>query len=49
MRRFRIRIDGPAKSTQLSLLKKWLESEGYVVYFSEWNFAPLVHDVIQRG
>jgi hypothetical protein len=28
-------IDGSGKSTQLLLLKKWLESEGYVVYFSE--------------
>ena len=42
-------IDGSGKSTQLSLLKKWLESEGYVVYFSEWNSSPLVHDVTKRG
>jgi dTMP kinase len=33
-------IDGSGKSTQLSLLKKWLESEGQVVYFSEWNSSP---------
>lgn len=42
-------IDGSGKSTQLLLLKKWLESEGYVVYFSEWNSSPLVHDVTKRG
>jgi dTMP kinase len=42
-------IDGSGKSTQLMLLQKWLESEGYVVYFSEWNSSPLVHDVTKRG
>src|SRR5687767_16025510 len=42
-------IDGSGKSTQLSLLQKWLEAEGYVVYFSEWNSSPLVHDVTKRG
>ena len=42
-------IDGSGKSTQLSLLHKWLESEGYVVSFSEWNSSPLVRDVTRRG
>ena len=42
-------IDGSGKSTQLSLLQKWLESEGYVVYFSEWNSSPVVQDVTRRG
>jgi dTMP kinase len=42
-------IDGSGKSTQLSLLYKWLESEGYVVSFSEWNSSPLVQDVTRRG
>lgn len=42
-------IDGSGKSTQLSLLHKWLESEGYVAFFSEWNSSPLVRDVTQRG
>ncbi len=42
-------IDGSGKSTQLSLLQKWLESEGYVVSFSEWNSSPLVRDVTRRG
>jgi dTMP kinase len=31
------------------MLQKWLEAEGYVVYFSEWNSSPLVHDVTKRG
>jgi len=42
-------IDGSGKSTQLMLLQKWLESEGYVVYSSEWNSSALVHDVTKRG
>jgi dTMP kinase len=42
-------IDGSGKSTQLMLLQKWLESEGYVAFFSEWNSSPLVKDVTKRG
>jgi dTMP kinase len=42
-------IDGSGKSTQLSPLQKWLESEGYVVYSSEWNSSPVVQDVTRRG
>src|SRR3954471_11421699 len=42
-------IDGSGKSTQLLLLHKWLESEGYVASFSEWNSSPLVRDVTKRG
>jgi len=42
-------IDGSGKSTQLSLLHKWLESQGYVVFFSEWNSSPLVKNVTRRG
>jgi len=42
-------IDGSGKSTQLSLLYKWLESEGYAVVFSEWNSSPLVKKVTRRG
>ena len=37
-------IDGSGKSTQLSLLHKWLQSRGYGVVFSEWNSSPLVKD-----
>src|SRR4029077_7058755 len=42
-------IDGSGKSTQMALLQKWLESEGYVTFFSEWNSSPLVRDVTRRG
>jgi hypothetical protein len=42
-------IDGSGKSTQISLLQKWLESEGYGTFFSEWNSSPLVRDVTRRG
>ena len=42
-------IDGSGKSTQLTLLHRWLESEGHAVVFSEWNSSPLVKKVTQRG
>src|SRR5688572_14786675 len=42
-------IDGSGKSTQVALLQKWLESEGYVTFFSEWNSSPLVRGVTRRG
>src|SRR5881397_1210080 len=42
-------IDGSGKSTQIELLQKWLESEGYVTFFSEWNSSPLVRYVTRRG
>ena len=42
-------IDGSGKSTQLSLLHRWLESEGHAVVFSEWNSSPLVKNVTRRG
>lgn len=42
-------IDGSGKSTQLALLQKWLESEEYGTFFSEWNSSPLVRDVTRRG
>lgn len=34
--------DGSGKSTQIYLLKKWLESKGYTVFFTEWNSSDLV-------
>jgi dTMP kinase len=42
-------IDGSGKSTQLSLLSRWLRSSGYAVAFSEWNSSPLVHETTRRG
>ncbi len=42
-------IDGSGKSTQLSLLQTFLQSEGYDVSFTEWNSSPLVKDTTKRG
>src|SRR5580693_1142102 len=42
-------IDGSGKSTQLSLLHKWLEAKGYGVVFSEWNSSMLVKDTTKLG
>lgn len=42
-------IDGSGKSTQLDLIHKWLGSQGYCVYFSEWNSSPLVRTTTKRG
>lgn len=41
--------DGSGKSTQLSLLHQWLKSEGYPVFFSEWNSSPLVKETTKRA
>lgn len=41
--------DGSGKSTQLALLYQWLKSEGYPVFFSEWNSSPLVKDTTRRA
>lgn len=37
-------VDGSGKSTQISLLSKWLEAEGYSVFFTEWNSSALVKE-----
>ena len=42
-------IDGSGKSTQISLLSRWLRSQGYAVAFSEWNSSPLVQQTTRRG
>ena len=42
-------IDGSGKSTQLSLLHKWLEAKGFGVVSSEWNSSPLVKDTTKLG
>ena len=41
--------DGSGKSTQLYLLKRWLEIGGYRVHFTEWNSSPLVRSATRRG
>ena len=42
-------IDGSGKSTQIRLLHRWLESQGYSVYFTEWNSADLVRKATKKG
>ncbi len=42
-------IDGSGKSTQLYLLKRWLELEGYRVFFTEWNSSAIVKRATRRG
>jgi dTMP kinase len=42
-------LDGSGKSTQVHLLKKWLERQGCKVFFSEWNSSALVKSATSRG
>jgi len=42
-------LDGSGKSTQIYLLKRWLEAEGVRVYFSEWNSSELVKSATSKG
>ena len=42
-------LDGSGKSTQIYLLKRWLEAEGVKVYFSEWNSSELVKAATSKG
>src|SRR5262249_10040710 len=42
-------IDGSGKTTQLSLLYRWLISRGYKVFFTEWNSSILVRRSMRRG
>jgi len=41
--------DGSGKSTQMYLLRRWLEIGGYKVYLTEWNSSPLVKSATRRG
>lgn len=42
-------VDGSGKSTQLYLLKRWLEDQGYPVYFTEWNSSTLVKAATKKA
>jgi dTMP kinase len=42
-------LDGSGKSTQIYLLKRWLEEAGLKVYFSEWNSSELVKAATSKG
>jgi dTMP kinase len=42
-------LDGSGKSTQIYLLKRWLELQGLKVFFSEWNSSALVKSATTKG
>src|SRR5512147_2791502 len=42
-------LDGSGKSTQIYLLKRWLQLEGMRVFFSEWNSSELVKAATSKG
>jgi dTMP kinase len=42
-------LDGSGKSTQIYLLKRWLELQGIKVFFSEWNSSALVKNATSKG
>jgi len=42
-------LDGSGKSTQIYLVKRWLEAEGIKVYFSEWNSSEIVKTATSKG
>jgi dTMP kinase len=42
-------LDGSGKSTQIYLVKRWLELEGYRVFFTEWNSSVLVKKSTSKG
>lgn len=42
-------VDGSGKSTQLYLLKRWLEQSGAKVFFTEWNSSILVSSATKKA
>jgi dTMP kinase len=42
-------LDGSGKSTQIYLLKRWLELQNLKVSFTEWNSSTIVKDATKRG
>jgi len=42
-------LDGSGKSTQIYLVKRWLELSGAKVYFTEWNSSVLVKAATSKG
>jgi len=42
-------IDGSGKSTQVYLLRRWLEQQNLKVFLSEWNSSDLVKSATSKG
>ncbi len=42
-------LDGSGNSTQIYLVKRWLELQGSRVYFTEWNSSLLVKKATSKG
>ncbi|HLF06834.1 MAG TPA: dTMP kinase [Thermoplasmata archaeon] len=42
-------IDGSGKTTQVNLLRRWLEERGERVFLTEWNSSDMVRRIIRRG
>src|SRR5437763_16338362 len=42
-------LDGSGKSTQVYLIKRWLELDGYKVFFTEWNSSAIVRKATRKG
>src|SRR5213080_2459568 len=42
-------LDGSGKATQIYLLKRWLELEGYKIFFTEWNSSAIVKRATRKG
>jgi dTMP kinase len=42
-------LDGSGKSTQIYLVKRWLELQNIKVYFTEWNSSILVKSATRKG
>jgi dTMP kinase len=42
-------LDGSGKSTQIYLLKRWMEMQGLKVFFTEWNSSILVKSATSKG
>ena len=42
-------LDGSGKSTQIYLLKRWMEMRNLKVFFTEWNSSLLVKEATRKG
>jgi dTMP kinase len=42
-------LDGSGKSTQIYLLKRWMEMHNLKVFFTEWNSSLLVKEATRKG